>query len=156
MKHFILFILLCSFGALLLCGCGSKELTEEEMEKRETIEKFLGVELPEKCEMVSYEYTLAEDAYRGVVSALVKLNKKEKNNIVQQVEAEGSGYMPIEREEVLEGLPFDTDKIKAMYGQWLGPLRRIEGIPAPMTFHRYVFVVKEDKEWLIYMTYNEK
>ncbi len=157
MKRLILLMLLCGFGALLLCGCSSKELTGEEMEQRETIQNFLGIELPKKCEIVSYEYTLEEDAYSGVVSALVKLNKKEKNNVVEQVEKKGSGYVPIEREEVLlEEFPFDTDKITAIYWGWLGPLRRIEGIPVPMTLYRYVFVVKEDKEWLVYMIYIEK
>lgn len=158
MKRLILLMLLCGFGVLLLCGCSSKELTEEEIEQREMIQKFMGIELPEKCEMVSYEYTLAEDAYSGVVSALVKLNKKEKNNIVEQVERKGSVYYsPIEREEVLlEELPFDTDKITTIYEELLGPLRRIEGIPVPMTLHRYVFVVKEDKKWLVYMIYIER
>ena len=157
MKRLILLMLLCGFGALLLCGCSSRELTEEEIEQREMIQKFLGIELPEKCEMVSYEYTLEEDAYSGEVSALVKVNKKEKNNIVEQVEMEGSGYMLIEEEKILpDELPFDTDKITAIYWDLLGPLRRIEGIPVPMTLYRYVFIVKEDKEWLVYMTYIER
>ena len=159
MKRLILLLmLLCGFSTLLLCGCSSKELTEEEIEQREMIQKFLGVELPEKCEIVSYEYTLEEDDYRGEVSALVKVNKKEKNNIVEQVERKGSGYVSIESvgESLLEQWPFDTDKIKAIYCEWLGPLRRIEGRPVPMTLFRYVFVVKEDKKWLIYMTYSEK
>ncbi len=159
MKRLILLLmLLCGFGTLLLCGCSSKELTEEEIEQREMIQKFLGIELPKKCEIVSYEYTLEEDAYSGVVSALVKLNKKEKNKIVEQVERKESVYYsPIEREEVLlEELPFDTDKITAIYEELLGPLRRFEGIPVPMTLHRYVFVVKEAKEWLVYMIYIEK
>ena len=159
MKRLILLLmLLCGFSTLLMCGCSSKELTEEEIEQREMIQKFLGVELPEKCEIVSYEYTLEEDDYRGEVSALVKVNKKEKNNIVEQVERKGSGYVSIESvgESLLEQWPFDTDKIKAIYCEWLGPLRRIEGRPVPMTLFRYVFVVKEDKKWLIYMTYSEK
>ncbi len=159
MKRLILLLmLLCGFSTLLMCGCSSKELTEEEIEQREMIQKFLGVELPEKCEIVSYEYTLEEDDYRGEVSALVKVNKKEKNNIVEQVERKGSGYVSIESvgESLLEQWPFDTDKIKAIYCEWLGPLRRIEGRPVPMTLFRYIFVVKEDKKWLIYMTYSEK
>ena len=158
MRRIILFLLLCGFGVLLLCGCSRKELTEEEIEQREMIQKFLGIDLPEKCEMVSYEYTLEEDDYRGEVSALVKLNKKEKNNIVEQVEKKGSGYASMESvgEILPEGLPFDTDKIAEAYCGWLGPLRRIEGRPVPMTLFRYVFVVKEDKKWLIYMTYGEK
>ena len=159
MKRLILLLmLLCGFSTLLMCGCSSKELTEEEIEQREMIQKFLGIELPKKCEIVSYEYTLEEDDYRGEVSALVKVNKKEKNNIVEQVERKGSGYVSIESvgESLLEQWPFDTDKIKAIYCEWLGPLRRIEGRPVPMTLFRYVFVVKEDKKWLIYMTYGEK
>ena len=91
MKRLILLLmLLCGFSTLLMCGCSSKELTEEEIEQREMIQKFLGIELPKKCEIVSYEYTLEEDAYSGVVSALVKLNKKEKNNVVEQVEKKRS------------------------------------------------------------------
>ena len=159
MKRLILLLmLLCGFSTLLMCGCSSKELTEEEIEQREMIQKFLEIELPKKCEIVSYEYTLEEDDYRGEVSALVKVNKKEKNNIVEQVERKGSGYVSIESvgESLLEQWPFDTDKIKAIYCEWLGPLRRIEGRPVPMTLFRYIFVVKEDKKWLIYMTYSEK
>ena len=156
MKRFLLLMLLCGFSTLLLCGCSSNELTDDEMEKRETIQEFFGIELPEKCEIVSYEYTLEEDDYGGGIYTLVKTNKKGKNNIIQQLEdkenqyslSEGVGF------DELEQIPLEKEDLRAVYRAHVGPPRNLY-LDHRGCCLKQAFIAEVDKEWFVYLRYYE-
>lgn len=159
MKRFILLMLLCGFGALLLCGCSSRELTEEEIEQREMIQKFLGIELPEKCEMVSYEYTLNDEKYGGEICILIKTNKNGKNNIIQQLEDNENQKIQYSLSESvsfdeLEQIPLDKEDLRAVYYA-SGRSRNLD-LDYRVRGSKHVFIAKDDRDWLIYLIYHEE
>ena len=152
-------MLLCGFSALLLCGCNSNELTEEEMEQRETIQEFLGLELPEKCEIVSYEYTLEEDVYGGDICILLKINKKGKKNIIEQLEDKENQKIQYSlsesvRFDVLEKIPLDKEDLRAVY--YASGRSRDLLLDYRVRGSKRVFIAKDDKDWLIYLIYHEE
>ena len=147
----------CIFISLVLCLCGCKKqdsITNEiEQSKKNYIEQFSGLELPEQGNIILYENELYEEDYGGKVYVGLELNMSEKKNILEQIKH----FEDIEiEEEDEERFGFKKKEIKKA-GRWMvNAERRFEpSVGRPLTSYLTAFLGERKGKLYLYLEYDE-
>lgn len=154
LKRKILKYCVCISIILCLYGCKKQDnITNEiELSKKNYIEKFSGLELPEQGNIILYENELDEEYYGGEVYVGLELNLSEKKNMLEQIKH----FVDIEIEEDEERFGFKKKEIKKA-GTWMiGTVSRFEpSVPIPFTSHLIAFLGERDGKLYLYLRYDE-
>ena len=157
MKRKLLKYCICLSLILCLCGCKKQDSITNEIEqsKKNYIEKFSGLELPQQGNIILYENNLNEEHYGGNVIVGLELNISEKKQIEEQLK-KFEDIDAEEEEKYAEIFNFDKKNIKKAGTRMAGMERfNPKDVPVPLTSNLIAILVQYEGRIYLYLEYKE-
>lgn len=137
--------------------------------KREEIEQFFEIELPEQCELIDYRNTLQRDAWKGCLIVGLRFNTNDREKILKQLKKEY--FMDVDVATVChilynegenrkyKNLAYDLREVSNCFEKMGGVKRELDDPEhekgSPLTVYTYAVVLEEQRgSFQVFFYYN--